>query len=109
LWHTNFFPLQGTEAIEGLTLKLPKLSKVNFSTRAFINMQSLRLLQLDHVQLTGDYEHLSKNLRWLCWHQFPLKFLPNDFYSRNLVAIDLQYSNLTQVWKNSEVYYTHNH
>ncbi|XP_062153300.1 disease resistance protein RPV1-like isoform X2 [Alnus glutinosa] len=94
---------EGTEAVEGLTLKFSRLNTVNFGTRAFIKMQRLRLLQLDHVHLsTGDYEHLSKELRWLRWHGFPLKHLPNEFYSRNLVAIDLRYSNLTQVWKNSE-------
>ncbi|XP_059449150.1 disease resistance protein RPV1-like [Corylus avellana] len=65
-------------------------------------MQRLRLLQLDHVQLTGDYEHLSRELRWLRWYGFPHKFIPNNFYSKNLVAIDLRYSKLTQVWKNSK-------
>ncbi|XP_059452202.1 disease resistance protein RPV1-like [Corylus avellana] len=93
---------EGTEAVEGLTLKFSRLREVNFSTRAFIRMRRLRLLQLDHVQLTGDYEHLSKELRWLRWHGFPQKFMPNNFCLRNLVAIDLRYSNLRQVWKNSE-------
>ncbi|XP_059451126.1 disease resistance protein RUN1-like [Corylus avellana] len=107
LWlHEDAFNIlanhEGTEAVEGLTLKFSTLREVNFSTRAFIRMRRLRLLQLDHVQLTGDYEHLSKELRWLRWHRFPQKFMPNNFYSRNLVAIDLRYSNLKQVWKNSE-------
>ncbi|XP_059452493.1 disease resistance protein RUN1-like [Corylus avellana] len=93
---------EGPEAIEGLTLKFPRLSDVTFSTRPFIKMERLRLLHLDHVHLTGDYKHLSKDLRWLCWHGFPVKVFPNNFYSRNLVAIDLRHSNLTQIWKNSE-------
>ncbi|XP_059461799.1 disease resistance protein RUN1-like [Corylus avellana] len=33
------------------------------------------------------------------WHGFPLKFIPIDFYPRNLVVIDLQYSNLKKVWE----------
>lgn len=89
--------------VEGLTLKMPRLSKVNFSTRAFIEMQRLRLLQLDHVQLNGNYEYLSQELRWLRWHEFPLKSMPNNFYLGNLVAIDLQYSSLRQVWKHPQV------
>ncbi|KAF5481845.1 hypothetical protein F2P56_002465 [Juglans regia] len=90
---------EGTEAVEGLTLKSPRLSRVNFSTKAFVMMQRLRLLQLDHAQLTGDYEYLSKELRWLSWHGLPLKFMPKTFYLGHLVAMDLRYSSLRQVWK----------
>ncbi|XP_059451624.1 disease resistance protein RUN1-like [Corylus avellana] len=97
-----FAKQEGTKAVEGLTLKLSRLHTVTFSTRTFIKMQRLRLLHLDYVHLTGDYEHLSKDLRWLRWHGFPLKLFPNNFYSRNLVAIDLRYSNLTQIWKKSK-------
>ncbi|XP_059461841.1 disease resistance protein RUN1-like [Corylus avellana] len=104
LWlHEDAFDIltnhEGTNAVEGLTLELTSLSKMNFNSEAFIKMQRLRLLQLDHVRLTGDYKYLSKELRLLCWHGFPLKFIPNDFYPRNVVVIDLQYSNLKKVWE----------
>ncbi|XP_059437931.1 disease resistance protein RUN1-like [Corylus avellana] len=101
--HENAFDIltknKGTETVEGLTLKLPSLSKINFNSSAFIKMQRLRLLQLDHVQLTGDNKYLSKELRWLHWHGFPLKFMPKEFYPISLVVIDLQYSNLRRVWE----------
>ena len=90
------------DGVEGLALKLPR-SEVNFNTKTFIEMKRLRLLQLDYAQLIGDYEYLSKELRWLCWHGFPLKFIPNNFYLREIVAIDLRYSNLREVWKNPKV------
>ncbi|XP_059438589.1 disease resistance protein RUN1-like [Corylus avellana] len=104
LWrHEDAFDIltknEGTKSIEGLTLELPSLNKVSFNSRAFIKMQRLRLLKVDNVRLTGDHKYLSKELRWLCWRGFPLKFMPNNFYLRNLVAIDLQYSNLKRVWK----------
>ena len=97
--------------VEGLVLKLSrsevnfntKRSEVNFNTKTFVEMKRLRLLQLDYAQLTGDYEYLSKELRWLRWHGFPLKFIPNNFYPREIVAIDLQYSNLREVWKDPKV------
>ncbi|XP_059461859.1 disease resistance protein RUN1-like [Corylus avellana] len=108
LWlHDDAFDIltkhKGTNAIEGLTLELTSRNKMNFNSEAFIKMQRLRLLQLDHVRLTGDYKYLSKELRWLCWHGFPLKFIPNDFYTRNLVVIDLQYSNLKKVWESPKL------
>ncbi|KAL5575041.1 hypothetical protein UlMin_016740, partial [Ulmus minor] len=89
----------GTKYVEGLTLNVEEAEKVNFSTEAFVKMQGLRLLQLNHVQLNGSLEYLSKDLRWLCWHGFPLEFIPNNFNLGNLVALDLQYSNLAHVWE----------
>ncbi|PON63964.1 TIR-NBS-LRR-like protein [Parasponia andersonii] len=89
----------GTEQVEGLSLKMERLTEMKFSTQAFTKMKRLRLLQLNHVQITGSYEYLSKELRWLSWHGCSMKFLPNNFYQGNLVAISLKYSNLTQVWK----------
>ncbi|CAL2236091.1 unnamed protein product [Prunus armeniaca] len=89
----------GIEEIEGVSLNLLRSDDVSFSTKAFANMQRLRLLQLNYVQLTGSYEYLTKELRWLCWHGLPLKFIPNSFHQQKLVAIDLRYSNLTHVWK----------
>ncbi|XP_042492133.1 disease resistance protein RPV1-like isoform X2 [Macadamia integrifolia] len=43
-----------------------------------------------------------EELRWLCWHGFPLRYMPNNFHLENLVVLDLQYSNLKQVWKGSK-------
>ncbi|KAM5575064.1 hypothetical protein ABKV19_014147 [Rosa sericea] len=110
LWHPEdvtdvLTENSGTEEIQGLTLTLLGSDKTCFSTKAFTNIKRLRLLQLKYVELSGGYGHLSKKLRWLCWHGFPLKFLPNDFNLPNVVAIDLRYSKLVQVWKDSAVYY----
>ncbi|GFY80647.1 disease resistance protein (TIR-NBS-LRR class) family [Actinidia rufa] len=66
-------------------------------------MKNLRLLQLNHLSVTGDYKHLPKELVWLYWHGFPLKHIPKNFQQANLVVIDMQYSNLRQVWKDTKV------
>ncbi|KAL6201293.1 hypothetical protein ACLB2K_025007 [Fragaria x ananassa] len=92
----------GTKKIEGLVLDLPGSEENSYSTEAFRNMQSLRLLQLNYVKLTGSYEFLPQELHWLCWHGFPEMSIPNNFDQRSLVAIDLQYSKLKQVWENPE-------
>lgn len=99
-----FFSSQGTEAIEGLALKLPGTVRYCFNANAFQGMNRLRLLQLDHIKLTGDYGYLSKQLRWIYWQGFPLKYIPNKFYQGNVVAIDLKHSNLKLVWKEPQVY-----
>jgi len=66
-------------------------------------MKRLRLLQLDHVQLTGNYGYLSKQLRWICWQGFPSKYIPKSFYLDGAVVIDLKHSNLQLFWKEPQV------
>ncbi|XP_070665610.1 disease resistance protein RPV1-like isoform X3 [Malus domestica] len=102
LWHPEdvndvLIDKFGTEKIEGLALNLPSPEETSFSTEAFRNMKRLRLLQLNYVRLTGQYQYLSKKLRWLCWHGFPLEFIPIELCQPNTVVIDMQYSSLRQV------------
>ncbi|KAM1045862.1 hypothetical protein ACFX2B_036394 [Malus domestica] len=87
----------GTEKIGGLALNMLSLEETSFSTEAFRNMKGLRLLQLNYVRLAGGYQCLSKNLRWLCWHGFPLEFIPIELCQPSIVAIDMRYSSLKQV------------
>jgi len=63
-------------------------------------------LQLDNVQVTGDYGYLSKQLRWIYWQGFPFKYIPNNFYLKEAIVIDFQQSNLRQMWKEPQVYIT---
>ncbi|XP_059663731.1 disease resistance protein RPV1-like [Cornus florida] len=108
LWHCEdvldvLTNCTGTHQIEGLALNMEGPKRVGFRAEAFARMHNVRLLQLNYVSITRGYEHLSKKLRWLCWHGFPLKFIPKNFYQEKLVAIDMQYSNLRQVWKYNKV------
>ncbi|XP_014516683.1 protein SUPPRESSOR OF npr1-1, CONSTITUTIVE 1-like isoform X2 [Vigna radiata var. radiata] len=92
----------GTEAIEGLVLKMDLTSRDCFKTDSFKKMERLRLLQLHHVQLDGNYAYLSKQLKWISWHGFPSNSLPNSFCMNDVIAIDLKYSHLRFVWKQSQ-------
>ncbi|CAK9152711.1 unnamed protein product [Ilex paraguariensis] len=60
-------------------------------------MKKLRLLQINCVHLAGSFEHIFGDLRWLCWHYCPLKYLPSNFHLENLVALDMQHSNIKQL------------
>ncbi|KAK4269987.1 hypothetical protein QN277_023077 [Acacia crassicarpa] len=92
----------GTEFVEGLALNLPQDDKVSFLTKAFDKMNTLRLLRLVNVKLDGDYKYISRDLKWLCWHKFPLKYIPVNFFQNNLVAIELKYSNL-RFWREPQL------
>jgi len=105
-WFTFFcaYSFQGRDTIEGLALKLHGTGRDCFEASAFKEMKRLKLLKLDSVQLTGSFAHLSKQLRWICWRGFPLKYIPVNFYQRSVVAINLKHSNLKLVWKETQVY-----
>ncbi|XP_074339771.1 disease resistance-like protein DSC1 [Apium graveolens] len=86
----------GTRAIEGLAMEMSTINacRAEVRTKAFSPMQKLRILKLNNVQLSGGYKDFPRNLKWLCWHKYTLRSLPNDFPSSSLVAIDMQNSKL---------------
>lgn len=57
---------------------------------------------LKGVKFTGNCTYLSKKLTWLCWPEFPLEVMPEDFNLPNLVDVDLSHSQM-QVWTDSDV------
>ena len=71
--------------------------QTEFSTKAFSMMQKLRLLKLNKVQLCGGYRDFPKKLKWLCWHGYTQRSLPDDFPLSSLVAIDMQNSKLQKL------------
>ncbi|PKI47724.1 hypothetical protein CRG98_031857 [Punica granatum] len=62
-------------------------------------MKRLRLLKLNNLHVEGDYGVILKELRWLCWHGFPLNFLPDEFHMENMVVIDIRYGKLRAAWR----------
>ncbi|XP_042496337.1 disease resistance protein RUN1-like isoform X2 [Macadamia integrifolia] len=90
---------KGTKSVEGLILNGSQFEVLCFNTKAFADMHRLRLLQLNYVYLRGGFEHLSKGLRWLCWHGFPLNSIPTNFDLQNIAVLDMENSNIKEVWK----------
>ncbi|XVF84571.1 hypothetical protein PTKIN_Ptkin17bG0047700 [Pterospermum kingtungense] len=94
----------GTEAVEGLSLDVSGREDITVSTEAFAKMINLRLLKINslHFRMARCYEKFSKELRWLCWHRCPLKVLPPNLYLGNLAVLDMRFSNLRKVWKETK-------
>ncbi|WJX70671.1 hypothetical protein P8452_54750 [Trifolium repens] len=89
----------GKKDIEGLALKLPRHGAKCYSTKAFEKMKKLGLLQLSGVTLDGDFEYVSRNLRWFSWNGFPMSCIPTNLYLGNLVSIELENNNVKLLWK----------
>lgn len=121
--------LQGTDAIEGIMLDLSS-SKLCISSSTFTKMNILRILKLYygcqdvsgvHIEQNctvredsnANYskcpEYLSNELRLLCWHGYPFKFLPSTFFPESLVTLDMSYSHIKELWAGTKVWMPLNH
>lgn len=90
---------KGTKSVQGLALDVRFSKSETLSSESFMKMRCLKLLQINGVYVTGCFQHLSKELLWLCWHECPLRSLPSDFHLQDIVILDFQNSNIEELWK----------
>ena len=68
-------------------------------TNSFESMINLRLLQIDHVRLQGDFKLMPAELKWLRWRGCTLKTLPSHFCPQGLSVLDLSESkHIERLW-----------
>ncbi|KAG7546909.1 Toll/interleukin-1 receptor homology (TIR) domain superfamily [Arabidopsis suecica] len=98
----------GREEIEGIFLDASDLA-FELSPTVFERMYRLRLLKLhcptsNHckVCLPQGLNSLPDELRLLHWERYPLRSLPRNFNPKNLVELNMSYSNLTNLWKGTK-------
>ncbi|KAI5554493.1 hypothetical protein BDE02_19G017600 [Populus trichocarpa] len=94
---------KGTDVVEGLALDVRASEAKSLGGGSFAEMKFLNLLQINGVHLIGSFKLLSKELMWICWHECPLKYFPSNFTLDNLVVLDMQHSNLKELWKEKKV------
>eukprot|EP00258_Populus_trichocarpa_P031685 XP_024447704.1 TMV resistance protein N isoform X4 [Populus trichocarpa] len=94
---------KGTDVVEGLALDVRASEAKSLGGGSFAEMKFLNLLQINGVHLTGSFKLLSKELMWICWHECPLKYFPSNFTLDNLVVLDMQHSNLKELWKEKKM------
>ena len=56
------------------------------------------------VHLNQGLEYLPEELRYLHWHEYPLKTLPSNFEPENLIELNLPYGKVEQIWEGEKVY-----
>lgn len=84
----------------------PTWLSLKLNAESFEKMTRLRLLQLHCVHVKGNFKSLSKDLRWVSWHGFTLKSIPDEFCMTNLVVLDMQNSSLVKTWNDDKVRYS---
>ncbi|XP_075667784.1 TMV resistance protein N-like [Castanea sativa] len=92
----------GTEAIQGIVLKLPESKEAYWNPDSFSKMHHLKLLRISNVQLLHEPKHLPISLRFLEWSGYPSKSLPLNFQSSELVELYMCGSRIEQLWKGAK-------
>ncbi|XP_031282462.1 disease resistance-like protein DSC1 [Pistacia vera] len=104
----------GTKAIEGIYLDMfEKGEIIHLQPCALQMMRKLRFFKLysshnkeddvNKVHVSQDLCYVFNELRYLCWHGFPLKSLQSNFRTKNLVAINMRYSNIERLWTGAQL------
>ncbi|XP_031285319.1 disease resistance-like protein DSC1 isoform X2 [Pistacia vera] len=99
----------GAKKIQGICLDMSKLREIiNLQPRALAKMHQLRFFKLynllhyeenniNKVHVSECLNSISVQLRYLCWDGCPLKSLKSNFRLKNLVALNMRYSNVEQL------------
>lgn len=74
-----------------------KKSEVTISSQPLGAMVNLRLLQINNVNLEGNFKFLPAELKWLQWKCCPLRSLPFNFLPPQLAVLDLSDSTITSL------------
>ncbi|XP_057419929.1 disease resistance protein RPV1-like isoform X1 [Lotus japonicus] len=104
---------QGTGAIQCISTDLYKIKEVELQYEIFKSMPNLRMLYFytkafwfgrgqSNVILPTYLESLPDGLKVLYWDRFPLRSLPLNFCSENLVKLYMHHSQLKQLWKDDQ-------
>ncbi|XP_030464820.1 disease resistance protein RUN1-like [Syzygium oleosum] len=70
----------------------------SYTCEQFKELANLRFLQMEFGGLTGDFQNLLPNLRWLQW-QTPWNFAAANFQPKKLVVLDLSGSGISDDWR----------
>uniref|UniRef100_UPI0005CA3D2F TMV resistance protein N-like n=1 Tax=Fragaria vesca subsp. vesca TaxID=101020 RepID=UPI0005CA3D2F len=103
LWLRNdifhvFTKNTGTEAIEGILLRLAELEEADWNLEAFSKMHKLKLLYIDNLLLSLGPKYLPNDLIFLNWSWYPSKSLPPGFQPDELTELSLVRSNIDHLW-----------
>ncbi|CAN6555693.1 unnamed protein product [Malus baccata var. baccata] len=95
-----FMTNTGTEAIEAISLCLPKIEEVHqWNWEAFSKLHGLRFLEFGNLIFTSSPEFLPCSLRTINWSFYPSKFLPTRFQPHFLTQLEMRGSKLVRLWE----------
>ena len=102
--------MQGTEAIESITLDMSEIDGLSLHPQTFARMYKLKFLDIhswdgEHRLCAPEgIESLSDELRILRWEDYPSKSLPLSFCAEKVVEIRMPFSRLGKLWEGVQVF-----
>uniref|UniRef100_A0A1J3FF21 Disease resistance protein RRS1 n=1 Tax=Noccaea caerulescens TaxID=107243 RepID=A0A1J3FF21_NOCCA len=101
--------VSGSESIKAIFLD-PSCLSFDIKPMTFGNMYNLKYLKIcswkpgkkPAIHLPKGLQSLPDELRLLHWDNFPLLSLPQDYDTRNLVILNMCYSQLQKLWQGSK-------
>ncbi|XP_039164554.1 putative disease resistance protein At4g11170 isoform X2 [Eucalyptus grandis] len=87
---------KGTSEIQALCLN--KYDQRTYSHEQFKELTNLRFLQVNGVNLDGNFWNLLPQLRWLWWERCPSDFAATNFHPEKLVVLDLSWGTISEDW-----------
>ncbi|GKE87083.1 Toll/interleukin-1 receptor domain-containing protein, partial [Tanacetum coccineum] len=94
-----------TQATKCIKLDDGRGLKFEMLMKGLANMQELRFLQLDCTYEIEDEVsnwNLPNALRFLRWEFYPFSSLPKTFQPKNLVGLEMEFSDIVHIWKDGE-------
>ncbi|KAK7382872.1 hypothetical protein VNO80_02004 [Phaseolus coccineus] len=65
-------------------------------------IKHLKLLKLEDVKFSGNLNHLSNEIAYLNWKEYPFKCLPQSFQPEKLVELYLVRSSIERLWEGTK-------
>ncbi|KAM3308369.1 hypothetical protein P3S67_010113 [Capsicum chacoense] len=107
---TVFSANQRTDSIKGVMVPIGSDRHICKWSKSFSKMPCLRLLivkgeEVRHHDPIGDpIKYLPSNLKWLDWSYYSFPSLPADFEPGNLVGLNMTFSSLVEIFKESKAF-----
>ncbi|XP_039157379.1 disease resistance protein RPV1 [Eucalyptus grandis] len=89
---------KGTETVAVNYEKYCARYQDSLTSEDFIKMPNIRFLEMSGRSLSGDFEDLFSELRWLHWNFCPKEMQATNFCPKNLVILNLSQSNIDEHW-----------
>ena len=100
-----FLKSQATKAIQAIVViyNEKKYFNVEEFSEVFLKMPNLRLLIIDGYHILNAFNCVPNELKHLSLDCCPLKCLPSNFQPKELVQLDLKWSNFEYLWEGVKV------
>ncbi|CAJ1975875.1 unnamed protein product [Sphenostylis stenocarpa] len=95
------------EAIRSIQIQLTPIKKQKLSPHQIFAMRRLKFLEISGMganfttterRFAEGAKFMATELRFLCWENYPLRFLPESFNAEKLVILKLNLGEMVKLW-----------